>query len=314
MFKKALFTIVFILTGVFFRNEAWAANLEVRISGLPEYENTTAFKLSYSALQIDGKPISAQFYYQKEGDVWKSLGGALSGETGSVSTDWTYIGSEGKYNFKVIAESNGESVESQTQTTINWNAPSAPRDYSKERVNDNTYRLKWKTPIDDDFQSVIVYRSKEQNFTADSGTEVVRVGGGKDTNITWEDTGLEINRDYYYALRTLDFAGNASYLAGDGGTVTTIVTYPTGTTQGAGSVGNVTQLPKEKSGGSVLGEEISPTPTGQLGGGESETKENGSGITDLVNQGNNRTLLIIGLGFLLLVLVRYLYTHHSKEE
>jgi len=244
----------------------FASGLTVRITKLPEYKNTSNFKLYYTALQIDGKPISAQFYYRKEGDVWRFVGGPLSGETGWVETSGTEIGSEGKYYFKVVASSEGETVEDETSTIVDWTPPAAPGEYSKERINSNTYRLKWRTPNNDDFSRVLVYRSKEQNFTADSGTLVVEVGGAKDTLITWEDTGLEIGKDYYYALRSVDRAGNISVLVGDGGTVDYVEVTPTPAAATAGAAAGAREtvsLPKEeaKEGEILGGATEAPTPT-----------------------------------------------------
>lgn len=108
----------------------------------------------------------------------------------------------------------------------------------------------------------MVYRSKEQNFTADSGTLVVEVGGAKDTLITWEDTGLEIGKDYYYALRSVDRAGNVSALVGDGGTATYVEVTPTSAPGMAGTRETVS-LPKEevKEGEILGGATEAPTPT-----------------------------------------------------
>jgi hypothetical protein len=253
---------------VFSFNSILAISLYGHITQLPEYKNTDTFKLSYTALQVGGQPITAQFWYMKEGDVWRYLGSAITGTTGQVEANGSYLGSDAKYFFKVDISSNGETVTDVTSTIVDRNAPGAPSEYSKERIANNAYRLSWRTPNNDDFSYVAVYRSKDQNFTADGGTLVAQIGGAKDTKITWNDSGLEIDKDYFYALRSVDKAGNASGVVGDGGTTTILQATPTS----GSATGNVNLLPKENTGGTdgqILGGETenltTPTPESQTG-------------------------------------------------
>lgn len=264
----SLLLVVCCLLLVSSRVSAADPKLFAQITDLPEYKNTDTFKLSYTALQVADEPISAQFWYMKEGDVWRHLGSVVTGTTGSVETNGSYTGSDAKYFFKVEATSDGETIADETSTIIDRSGPGTPSEYGKERIADNAYRLTWKTPGNDDFSYVAVYRSKDQNFTADNGTLIVQVGGSKDTKITWDNNGLEIGKDYYYALRAVDKAGNASGVVGDGGTVTTIEVTPT---PGGSTTGSVNLLPKENTegdGGQILGGEtelVEPTPESQTG-------------------------------------------------
>jgi hypothetical protein len=249
-----------------FNQVSAATNLFVQITDLPEYKNTDTFKVSYTALQINGDSIDAKFSYHKEGDSWKEFA-TVSGSSNSAEVTGSQInGGDGKYYFKVDVTSGVDAVSDETSTTIDRSGPDAPSDYGKDKIADNAYRLNWKTPNNDDLSYVAVYRSKDQNFTADSGTLVIQVGGAKDTKITWEDHGLEINRDYFYALRAMDKAGNASGVVGDGGTTTLIEVTPT---PGGSTTGQVKLLPKENTEGQILGGETedltTPTPESQAG-------------------------------------------------
>lgn len=254
-------------------NQALAADpkLFVQITDLPEYKNTDNFRVSYTALQIDGADITAQFSYHKEGEGWSALGSGLTGTTGYVEVTGSQINGDAKYYFKVeVTDGVNPAVSDETSTTIDRSGPSAPGDYGKERIANNAYRLTWKTPNNDDFSYVAVYRSAEQNFTADGGSLIIQVSGAKDTKITWEDHGLEINKDYFYALRAMDKAGNASGVVGDGGTTTYVNVTPT--PGGSSTTGQVKLLPKENTGsteGQILGgetdESVTPTPESQAG-------------------------------------------------
>jgi hypothetical protein len=245
-----------------------ADKLFAQMTDLPEYKNTDTFKLSYTALQVNDQLVNAQFWYMKDGDVWRHLGSAVTGTTGSVETNGSYTGSDAKYFFKVEVTSDGETVIDETSTTIDRSGPGAPSEYSKERINPTTYKISWKTPGDNDFSYVAIYRSTEQNFTADNGSLIAKISGSKDTKMSSNDGAVIDGKDYFYALRAVDKAGNASGVVGDGGITTTVQVTPT---PGGSTTGNVNLLPKENTGGSsgqILGgetESAQPTPESQTG-------------------------------------------------
>lgn len=232
-----------------------AVTAQISITKLPAYINYQGFKLSYSAIANNPAAIQVQFYSNKEGGAYSAFGPVLPGASGQVAVDAGQIGeSDKKYCFKVEMVVGG-SVSDETCTTFDQTPPGEPGSYSKEKVNPNYYIIRWHTPNNDDFSRVFVYRGTEEGFNADGSHKIAEVGGAKDTDAKWEDNGLDGTKDYYYALRAVDFAGNSSSLVGDRGTVAGTSTTST-TTPTSGKTGTkVVTLPKESPQGEVLSEE-----------------------------------------------------------
>lgn len=243
------------LIGLFFAGSAYAQmSPKVAITQLPEYTKTNSLKLQYSAISSNPADITAQFYYRKDGNSYVPFGGVFTGSNGVIQTTDMQINDQAKYYFKVVLNSGQES---ETWTTYDVSAPGEPGGFSKERLGPTTYRIKWHTPNSDDFSQVIIYRGEKIDIEANSGAEVARVGGTKDTDYEWVDNGVDPTKDYYYVVRAVDKAGNTSSLIGDAELAAVLGISTTGTiSQSSGSVpeGSVVTLPKEEPEGQVLEE------------------------------------------------------------
>jgi len=240
--------IAFSFIGLFLTRPVSAATI-VQIQTLPGYINYTDFKLTCTT-----NGSSAQFYSMKDGGSYTAFGPTidLTVNPCSVQVNGTQFGSEGKFWFEVIVDG----VSSQTSVTLDTTAPSAVSDFGKDRVNaGTTYRIHWKNPTDTDYAKVIIYRGTEAGFTADDTHKIADGGGNPGDTMSWDDNGLDPNKEYYYNIRALDKAGNSSSLVGDSGTTTTVLGASTTPISG----GVVTVLPKEKASGSVLGTQASPS-------------------------------------------------------
>ncbi|OGM16265.1 hypothetical protein A2V55_00730 [Candidatus Woesebacteria bacterium RBG_19FT_COMBO_37_29] len=247
-----------------------AVNTTVDISQLPQYTNQTVFSISYTAISDDPANIKAQFYYSKEGEGLQILGPQFTGPSNEFEVTGAQV-NEGnkKYYFKVIVTYGSDTVSDETSTYFDNSGPDTPSAYSKERIGSTTYKIKWHSPSNDDFAQVLIYRGENPDFSADSGHFVFAQGGLKNTDFEWIDNGLDPNKNYYYLLRALDFAGNSSGLVGD-----TFVTTGTSTVTSQSPLpasGQVRVLPKEEGqGGQVLGQEETqgtPTPVPTQAGG-----------------------------------------------
>lgn len=223
----------------------------VYITKLDSYLNKENFYLSYSALSEN--PISAQFYVRKDGDAtWRTLGSALTGASGQVEVKPADIyGGDAKYFFKVVI--NGGTASDETSTIIDRNAPDPVRDYRKEKLGDGHYKLYWRNPDNADYDRVKIYRSENKNFTADSSTEVATLWGTAGSEMTSESAAAP-GKEYYFAIRAIDKAGNASSVVADPETQVTVVSSAVlGKTTEVSAAEEVKILPKEKK-GEVLGE------------------------------------------------------------
>ncbi|BCX14686.1 MAG: hypothetical protein KatS3mg088_369 [Patescibacteria group bacterium] len=270
----------------------------VYITQLPAYLNKEDFKISYSALSEN--PISAQFYIRKDGDSsWRTLGSSLSGASGYVQVHGGDIyNGDGKYFFKVVI--NSGSAEDQTSTIIDRQSPDPVRDYWKEKLGDGHYKLHWRNPDNEDFDKVIIYRSDSTNFTADSSTEIATVWGSRNSEMTYENAAVA-GKEYYFAIRAIDKAGNASSVVADPETQVSAGAVLGESTVATGSpkAEVVKILPKEEKKGEVLGEEnreeepvSSPTPEVQ--------EQSGGVLGQAIKFAKDRTkitlLIALGLG------------------
>ncbi|MEK7182871.1 MAG: fibronectin type III domain-containing protein, partial [Patescibacteria group bacterium] len=247
------------------------AALTVDILDLPSYTSTDTFYISYTALDIEGDAVVANFLVKKDGGTFRSLvNGSASGATNKVLvTGQDFYDGQGKYIFRVEVTGGADTSADETNTTFDHSGPSGVQEYRKERLTDSSYRLFWKNPGDSDFNRVFIYRSDKPEFTADGSTKVGEVGGAPDQQMSWDNFGLESGKTYFYALRAVDHAGNGSGIVADqeaqvtaGAVLAAAATTTTTAGAVAGGVEKVKVLPKEEpSEGEILGEEASPSPT-----------------------------------------------------
>ncbi len=273
----------------------------VSIEDLPDYTNTDTFDISYSAL-VDGD-VSAVFSVIKDGDsTWRDFGGTITGASGQVQVGGSQIYSgEGLYFFRVVI--NGGPLSAETSTRIDRSGPSPVSNYSKVKVAGGFYRISWTTPHDSDFSRVFIYRSDKFEFDANGSTKVYELGGPPSTNQSWDNVGLDPNKDYYYAIRAVDKAGNASSLVSDNVTITYITPAPTGS-------GGVTQLPKEEATdeGSILGEKDETSQTPSAGEGAK-----GNVFEKITTFARERTKITVGIIAIVLISAYLLYNKFSKK-
>lgn len=312
MFKILLSVIFLTLIST---SNVFAGTLKLSLSKLPEYKNSSYFRLYYTYFETEGKTATVNLYVQKEGKGWNQT---VEKNKTSVSGYFEVGGNdlaegEGKYNFYAIAKTDEQTITSLTvSTTLDQSAPSAPTEYSKERINSTTYKLSWKNPFDEDFSKVYIYRSKETSFTADVSTRIGEAGGARDEKMTFNDGSVESNVDYYYALRAIDRAGNASGVVTDApGTVTAGqvagVSTAVGPGQaGVGGEGTVKILPIKDS--EIPTEGV--TQKGELGGGISDQQGEiqGSAIENITK----RPIVLIGILAVGLLAAIFIWINRKK--
>ena len=234
---------VYLVISLFAVSPAYAAPI-VQIQTLPDYINHTDFKLSCTS-----NGSTAQFYSRKDSGSYTAFGPAinLAADQCQVQVNGGQFGSEGKFWFEVIVDG----VPSETSTTLDTSAPGNVGEFSKERLGGGTvYRIHWKNPPESDYQRVFIYRGLEEGFESD-GKKIAEAGGNPGDTMTWDDGGLDPTKEYYYYVRAVDRANNASGLIGDQGASSTV-------TASGSPAGRVTTLPNENGTtgtGSILGAE-----------------------------------------------------------
>jgi hypothetical protein len=279
---------------------------QVSISEPGEYVNYNLFNLSYSALSDDPGAITAQFYFRKESGSYAAFGPVFSGASGQVSVGSDQVNDQTKYFFKV--EINGGVALDETNVIYDPGAPGPVQNYWKEKVAPGLYRLHWKNPSETDSQRVFIYRSDETSFEADGSHKVGEVGGTPNVEMTWENSTPDSTKEYYYALRVVDKAGNASGLVTDApGTVSSSSVLGTSTaSSNAGT--EATQLPKEEVLAGVS--DVTSTPTPAPTKFENAVNE----VTKALENGNGKGGLVIAIIGVLLVASSLLYYRRLKKN
>jgi len=235
--------------GFVFATPAGAVDPMVFIQDLPEYMNVQDFKIHYTAVSDDGAVgPSAKFFVKKDGEAVFTEFASTTGYNGEAVVSGTQVNEQKKYFFRV--EINGGAASDETSTIYDTSGPSPVSEYVKEKIAPGHYRLRWKNPGDSDFSRVFIYRSENSHFTADGSTKVGEHGGAPDSLQTWDNSGLDPNKTYYYAVRAVDKAGNPSGVVADPDTNVQVLGVAATATPGAEGV--VTTLPKE---GEVLADE-----------------------------------------------------------
>ena len=158
--KKFILATTFFLSFCVFTSKPVFATLNISLSNLPSFINRTNPRLYYTYLNTDGSPAVVNLYIQKDGKDYRQTQDkdktAISGYFQLQNSDF-YDG-EGKYNFSATVVSGANSVTDTTETNLDMSSPSAPTEYSKERINPTTYKISWKNPPNEDFEKVYIYR------------------------------------------------------------------------------------------------------------------------------------------------------------
>ncbi len=273
--------------------------LSIRLEQPKTPTNQTDFDITFVTLDLMGRDVTVNCYKKSPTDADFVLFGSAQtfadgGNTGVCNVTSSILNTKGNYTFKVTATAGSDTKEDSAGVSYNNEGPGDPTGYLKERINTCDYKIRFHS-ADDGGKTVKieVYRSENKTFTADSGSRVDTIVLGSNTDGQSITTPPSCSKEYYFAIRAFDSAGNGSNIVGDSETtVTTTTSTSTTTTPGAvlletpsaGSVlGNETTSATEE--GKVLGEET--TPTGERAG-ESFLRKNGILILGI-------TLLFIGI-------------------
>jgi hypothetical protein len=206
----------FFVFGFVFAKPVLAGNLNIVLNEPLSMENTTDFQLFYTAMETDQQPIKVNLFLKKDGSDWKqAIDKDKTGYAGYFQMRGEDFYGEGEYYFYAHIDSGSQNLDSNTIVlTLDTSAPETVIDYRKEKVNETDFRLYFTCPTDEDFEKVYVYRSGKTSFLADGSTKITEVGCAPGESKNIQISG-DKNVDYYFALRALDHAGNASEVVTD---------------------------------------------------------------------------------------------------
>lgn len=268
--KLKLFLLTAIsIVGILLPSSVMAAGpLTVRLGQPKSPTNQNSLKLTFVALEIGGTDNIAVSCFKKspsDSDFQKFQDITLipGGNTDYCNVDSSILNSNGTYSFKIIA--NGVKESSVVTVSYNTSGPSTPEGYSKERIDDCNYKIKFHTANDNETVKVELFRSDSTSISINPNSiaSSLTIEPNKDGEIV--DRIPVCGKEYFYVLRAVDNSDNVSGTTGD--SVTTITTTTTSATayptQSALTVASGSQVNEGASATPTTTEEaISGTPTG----------------------------------------------------
>lgn len=249
---------------------AAAGDLSVKISLPKSPYNQNNFNVNFVALDQQNRPVTVKCFKKGPNDSGFVQFGSdfnliAGGTSDNCVVDGNVVNSQGTYQFYVQAVAGSDTVNSGTVSVdYNTSGPGTPVSYSKEKVNDCTWKIKFTTASDNGKTThVEAYRSDNPTYNADSGNMFYGTAIGSGQNGETSITVPDCTKTWYFSVRAFDDAGNGSGIVGDSNTITvtsntTTLTPTTGPVSvpggGTGQVGN-----GEKNGGKEG--EVSPSAT-----------------------------------------------------
>lgn len=246
----------------------------VRLQQPESPTNQSTFNIVFVSLDTNSsQTISVQCYKKGPSDGgFVAFGSAINltagGNTDKCEVTGSVLNTSGTYSFEAIATGSTSSTSNIVSVDFNNSTgPGAPENYTKTKLDNCSYKINFRTANDSGKTvKVVLYRSTDSSFTADSSHQVnaINIGSNTDGVIT-DNVSPNCDTNYYYVIRAFDAYGNGSDLRGDSNTLTTIINPATttapSTQQGAIPVEQVVRGVAGTRSTGVLGTTEAPTAT-----------------------------------------------------
>lgn len=236
IFKSLLISVfgLFLFTGSSF------AATSVRLQSPATQTNQSSLNLTFVALDTDSQVITVKCFKSFNGGSYSQFGGDYVSQPGGNTSTCNANLNQGNGTYKFYAEAQGSSFAS-TQTNpgpvsvdFNNSAPGTPQYVGKDKISTCVNRIKFKTANDSGKTvKVEIYRADKTTFDVNSGSRIGTVTVGSDTYKEYDDTLVNCDTAFYYAIRAFDIYGNGSGVVGDSNTTFNVTNPTTVTQQGA---------------------------------------------------------------------------------
>jgi len=244
--KNKLFLITALLGLVYLSPSSAYAALKVTLESPKSPTNQNTFNLSFSALDTNDSPITIKCFKKSPSesdfsqfDADKAL--SAGGNSGYCEVNSSIVNDPGSYSFFVSAVTSAENMDSQVVVVdYNTSGPGTPNSYSKEKINNCDYRIKFRT-ADDGGKTIKVdlFRSDTKTIGIDAGGRVATLMIGSNLDGQIVNSVPDCQKEYFYVIRAVDSSDNVSGVVGDGYTkiiTETITTATTDTTTTPGAL------------------------------------------------------------------------------
>lgn len=208
------------------------AQLVVRLNQPTSPTRASQLELGYTALTTSGEQITASCLVRMPGQDSYTTFATSQLKVGGNSGVCNYpLTNQGEYFFQVRTVTASATTTSNTVSVVyQTNNPDRIENFSQSRADGCGYHIKFKTPGDNRVTKIEIYRSDKREFSTGEANKVHERAVTTNQEVEFTDTTAECGKDFYYAVRTLDGAGNASDLVGQAPSVasaTVMVATPT---------------------------------------------------------------------------------------
>lgn len=212
----SLFTFIFIFAVTAFSQAQ--AQVVVRLSQPESPTRQAQVQLGFTALSTTGETITANCQVRQPNQTSFSTFESQALKAGGDSGICNYqMSAQGEYRFRVQAVSSSQTQLSNT-TIVNYQTrnPDRIENYQKTQLSQCQYQISFSTPSDTRVSKIEIFRSTTTSINTSSSNRVYFQDVNPSQDITRVDTIANCDQDeYFYAVRTLDQAGNSSALVGD---------------------------------------------------------------------------------------------------
>jgi len=214
---------------------AFTANADavttVRLEKPQTPTNKNTFDLTFVTLDtVLTSTITGQCYKKGPSDTdYTAFGSGFSfangGNSGKCAVTSSIMNESGPYSFMVKATGSSSTTSNVISVDFNTStSPGTPTNYSKQKTDNCTYKISFKSANDDNKTvKVVLYRSEDNKFNLDSGTQAnqVNIGSNTDGSMT-SFSSSNCDKERFFALRAFDVYGNGSGTIGDKNIETTV--------------------------------------------------------------------------------------------
>ena len=314
LFKSLTLAILFLSLLVGVANAA----VSIRLDQPKSPTNSNSFKATFTTLETEGGSVTIKCFKKGPSDGAFSQfgadvvlsGGGNKGECPSVSS---FMSDSGTYQFYATSTgSSGTATSSTISVDYNTSGPGSPTNYSKDRISSCVYKIKFKTA--DDGGKTVKVKLFRTDSAENSASEVSSLLIGSNTEGQFDNTIPDCSKEYFYALRAYDSAGNASGTIGDSlvTSTTTTTSTTTATAATAASVGGgeaVEAIPV----GATTEEGAQPTIEGEVTPAEEVLGEENPEAQKAQRAQRDRNIAIaLGVAALVILGSLYLYKRYKK--
>lgn len=315
--KIGMFVMVLALAIVGSTN-TYAATLNLRVER-PESPYNDNFKIDFVALDVSNQEVNVECMIKKPSEdsfnTFNAQTLKAGGNSGQCDVTDSLVKKEGTYEFKVKASNESETVESEVlKVKMLFSDPEDLEEMEVEKIEECKYKVTVRLSDDENnYETLEIYRSEDREFELNNDSRIVEIDveDEKDTYSYTDELDGDCDKNYYYAARAIDAAGNYSDPISTGSSRNTQTTTTSSSSNNNSEVVVTGTSDTEEVSEETQNEEES-TESGDVLG--EENQDEFTEEEEIVDESNNKNLFVIATLILVgLATAKVLYDTRIKK-